>query len=89
MSAAHPTPKDQEVSRLLEIVLELAADDTAPIVGMPPLNTIVNVLGVVVDAQDDADVIKSALVGTLAWITRHHWPEVSSEIRAVTGEVLQ
>lgn len=89
MTTAHPTPKDQEVSRLLEIVLKLAADDTAPTVDMPPLNVIINVLGVVADGQDDADVIKAALVGALAWIARHHWPEVSSEIRAVTGEVLQ
>lgn len=89
MTAAHPTPKDREVSRLLDIVLSLAADDTAPTADMRPLSVIVNTLGVVTDAKDDADVIKAALAGALAWIASHHWPEVSSEIRTITGEVLQ
>ena len=30
-----------------------------------------------------------SLTGTLAWIARHHWPEVSNEIRAITGEAMQ
>lgn len=88
MTAA-PTPKDREVSRLLDTVLHLAMNESAPTADMAPLAIIINALGVAVDDRNDADIVLASLVGTLAWIARHHWPEVSAEIRSLTGEVMQ
>lgn len=86
---AYPSPKDVDVSHLLDITLKLATNDAAPIVDMPPLNIIINALGAAVDGNGDADVTLAALTGALAWIARRHWPEVSSAIRALNGERMQ
>ncbi len=88
MTAAQ-TPKDREVAQLLDTVLNLAVDKSAPTADMAPLAIIINALGVAVDDRHDADIVLASLVGTLAWIARRHWPEVSAEIRNLTGEVMQ
>lgn len=80
---------DREVTRLINVVLDLAAGEGSPVADKPPMSVIVSALVLAVDHPDDAATLKAALVGVLAWIARQNWAEVMNEVRSVEGGKLQ
>lgn len=83
------TADDQELMRLLNLVLNLAVDDDAPTNGMMPMTLLLSSLQTAIANRDDPDALVATLVGTLAWVARERWAEVSAEVRQAEGSVLQ
>ncbi len=83
------TADDQELMRLLNLVLNLAVDDDAPTKGMMPMTLLLSSLQTAIANRDDPDALVATLVGTLAWVARERWAEVSAEVRQAEGSVLQ
>lgn len=80
---------DAETLRLLNLVLNLATDERAPVRAMPPMTVMVSSLANAGAHRHDADALLATLVGALAWMARDHWTEVAREVREAEGSALQ
>ena len=78
--------ESQKTTELFNEIIRLATQPGAAIETMEPIEMITSAASLAVENQDDADNLLGLLVGTLAWITHHHWPSVSTAIREANGQ---